>query len=109
MIQITPTAAQEIRRIQRSRNAPDSFLRLSVAKGGCLDLIYQFDLETEPKDGDRQYSSHNIKILVSAADDETLQDLNLDFSEDLMGGGFRFTNPLATKNCNCGQSFQTSA
>ena len=43
MIQITPTAAQEIRRIQRSRNAPDSFLRLSVAKGGCLDFIYQFD------------------------------------------------------------------
>ena len=22
------------------------------------------------------------------------------------GGGFRFTNPTATKTCNCGQSFQ---
>ncbi|AFY38708.1 iron-sulfur cluster assembly accessory protein [[Leptolyngbya] sp. PCC 7376] len=108
MIQITPTAAQEIKRIQRSRNVPDSFLRLSIAKGGCLDFIYQFSLEMEPQEGDRQYSSRNIKILVDPSDETSLADLNLDFSEDLMGGGFRFSNPIATKICNCGQSFQTS-
>ena len=85
MIQITPTAAQEIRRIQRSRNAPDSFLRLSVAKGGCLDFIYQFDLETEPQEGDRQYSSHNIKILVNAADDETLQERRMEVTPATVG------------------------
>ncbi len=105
MIQITPTAAQEIKRIQRSRDLPDSYLRLKLSQGGCLDFIYDFSLEIDPKEGDRQFSSRNIKILVDQADQEFLEDLSLDFSEDLMGGGFRFTNPIATKICNCGQSF----
>lgn len=106
MIQITPTAAQEIKRIQRSRQAPDSYLRLKLAKGGCLDFIYQFDLDVTEKTGDRQFTIRNINILIDPSDEEYLQDLNIDYSEDLMGGGFRFTNPIATKTCNCGQSFQ---
>ncbi|OKH19248.1 HesB/IscA family protein [[Limnothrix rosea] IAM M-220] len=106
MIQITPTAAQEIKRIQRSRNATNSYLRLGLTKGGCLDFIYQFSLEKTPKEDDQQYNSRNIKILVSDSDKEQLQNISLDFSEDLMGGGFRFTNPNASKICNCGQSFQ---
>lgn len=106
MIQITPTAAQEIKRIQRSRQAPDSYLRLKLAKGGCLDFIYQFDLDAAEKTGDRQFTIRNINVLVDPTDEEYLQDLNIDYSEDLMGGGFRFTNPTATKTCNCGQSFQ---
>lgn len=109
MIQITPTAAQEIKRIQHSRNATDSYLRLGLVKGGCLDFIYKFSLENKPQEDDQQYSSRNIKILVSASDQEHLQNISLDFSEDLMGGGFRFTNPNALKICNCGQSFQEQA
>ena len=54
MIQITPTAAQEIKRIQRSRNATDSYLRLGLSKGGCLDFIYQFSLENDPQEGDQE-------------------------------------------------------
>jgi iron-sulfur cluster assembly protein len=29
----------------------------------------------------------------------------LDYSEDLMGGGFRFHNPNAAQSCSCGNSF----
>jgi iron-sulfur cluster assembly accessory protein len=106
MLQITPNAVQEIKRIQQSRQVPDSYLRLHVAQGGCLDLIYQFALETEPTDSDQQVNLHNINILIDSADRDYLEDLNIDYSEDLMGGGFRFTNPTADKTCNCGQSFQ---
>ncbi|MGB2925178.1 MAG: iron-sulfur cluster assembly accessory protein [Limnothrix sp.] len=106
MIQITPTAAQEIKRIQRSRQAPDSYLRLKLAQGGCLDFIYQFDFATEPQTGDRQYSIRNLNILIDPVELEHLENLSIDYSEDLMGGGFRFTNPTAAKTCNCGQSFQ---
>jgi iron-sulfur cluster assembly accessory protein len=34
--------------------------------------------------------------------------LQIDYSEDLMGGGFRFQNPNATANCGCGNSFAIS-
>jgi Fe-S cluster assembly iron-binding protein IscA len=30
----------------------------------------------------------------------------LDYSEDLMGGGFRFHNPNAIETCGCGNSFR---
>ena len=106
MIQITPTAAQEIKRIQRSRNANNSYFRIELAEGGCLDLAYKFSLAEAPEDGDRQCKVENIKLLVKESDYNLLQDLNLDFSEDLMGGSFRFSNPAADKTCNCGQSFQ---
>ncbi|WP_143438253.1 iron-sulfur cluster assembly accessory protein, partial [Hydrocoleum sp. CS-953] len=34
-----------------------------------------------------------------------LNGLTLDYSEDLMGGGFRFNNPNAKVVCGCGNSF----
>lgn len=106
MIQITPTAVQEIKRIQRSRDANNCYVRLELAEGGCLDLAYKFSLADTPADGDRQCKVENIKLLIKEGDYDRLQDLNLDFSEDLMGGSFRFTNPAASQTCNCGQSFQ---
>ena len=29
----------------------------------------------------------------------------VDFEESLMGRGFKFTNPNASKSCGCGESF----
>jgi iron-sulfur cluster assembly protein len=106
MIEITATAAQEIKRIQRSRQEGDRYLRITVQGGGCLDFIYQFSLESEPQPGDHQENIRNIQVLISAQDAEHLKDLSIDYSEDLMGGGFRFKNPHTVKTCNCGQSFK---
>ncbi|MBV5260868.1 iron-sulfur cluster assembly accessory protein [Synechococcus moorigangaii CMS01] len=106
MIQITSTAVQEIKRIQRSRQAVDSYLRITVQPGGCLDYIYQFSLESEPQPGDRQENIRNLNILIPAQAAEHLTTLSIDYSEDLMGGGFRFKNSRDPKTCNCGQSFQ---
>jgi iron-sulfur cluster assembly accessory protein len=106
MIQISPTAAQEIKRIQRNYPEPTSYVRLQSISGGCLDFIYRLSLDTEPQEGDRHFNSRNIEILVNETELPQLTDLNIDYSEDLMGGGFRFTNPAVSKTCNCGQSFQ---
>jgi len=34
-----------------------------------------------------------------------LEGTKLDYSEDLMGGGFRFENPNVASSCGCGISF----
>ncbi|CAN6191277.1 unnamed protein product [Urochloa humidicola] len=34
--------------------------------------------------------------------------MELDYSDALIGGGFNFQNPNATKTCGCGKSFATS-
>ena len=35
-----------------------------------------------------------------------LEGAEVDYKEDLMGGGFAIKNPNATSTCGCGHSFQ---
>ncbi len=105
MIQLTQLAAQEVRRLQNSRALPQSYLRLGVMAGGCQGFYYTLDLETSPQAADIVYESQGIRILVAAESKEQLQELKLDYAQDLMGGGFRFQNPHASGTCACGLSF----
>lgn len=109
MITLSETAAQEVKRLQLSRQKPNSYLRIKVNHGGCSGLFYQLDLsETSPEkllSDDCEYQSKGIKILIDEESSIYIEDLQIDYSEDLMGGGFRFDNAKAIKNCNCGQSF----
>ncbi len=105
MINLTPTAIQEIKRMQKSRQQTDSYFRISVINGGCSGLIYILDLDKTKQESDYNYESEGISIIIDPETLPYLQGLKLDYSEDLMGGGFRFQNPQANKTCNCGQSF----
>ena len=111
MVEISPTAILEIERIRANRH-PDSYLRLSVKEGGCRGLVYNLKLE-EPESvsensassGDRLIEIAGITLKIDAESWKYSKDLKLDYSEDLMGGGFRFNNPQITDSCGCGISF----
>ncbi len=105
MITITPTALQEIQRMQISRQQKDSYFRIGVTNGGCLGLIYTLNLESTSQETDTVYQHQGLSIIVAPENLPYINNLKIDYSEDLMGGGFRFQNPQATKTCNCGQSF----
>lgn len=105
MIQISNSALQEIIRLRAKQSAPDAFLRLKVETGGCSGLLYvtKFDCTLQPQD--KVQHCQGINIAIDAQSLDYLNGLSLDFSEDLMGGSFRFHNPQATKTCGCGVSF----
>ena len=111
MIEISPTAILEIERIRANKH-PDSCLRLSVKQGGCRGLFYNLKLE-EPKSvtedsassSERSVEIAGITIKIDAESWRYSEHLKLDYSEDLMGGGFRFNNPQITDSCGCGISF----
>jgi iron-sulfur cluster assembly accessory protein len=105
MITITPTALQEIQRIQNSRQQKNSYFRISVKDGGCSGLIYSLNLEKTSQENDHLSEYQGLKVIIDPKTLPLIENLKLDYSEDLMGGGFRFQNPQAQKNCNCGQSF----
>lgn len=107
MVDISQAAAREIKRIKLSRQKPDSRLRLQIKSGGCSGLFYSLELESSNSEtqGDRYYESNGIQVVVDAQSDPYITDLKLDYSEDLMGGGFRFQNPQVTATCGCGLSF----
>lgn len=105
MVQISQAAAKEISRIKFSRQQPDSFLRLQIKPGGCSGLFYDLKLESNSKTDDYIYESNGISIIVDSASIPYIEKLHLDYSEDLMGGGFRFRNSQAVNVCGCGLSF----
>jgi len=105
MIEVTASAIKEIKRLQRSRNQVDYYCRLGLKSGGCSGLYYILELTCEQQMDDIKYNYEEICFLLSPTDQIHLERLKLDYVEDLMGGTFRFDNPLATMTCRCGISF----
>ena len=107
MLQISSSAIQEIKRIQRNKKEPDIPLRLRINSGGCSGLFYELKLEDtiNREKSDRPIEIDGINVVVDADSWQYVENLKIDYSEDLMGGGFRYHNPQAINVCGCGISF----
>ena len=106
MITLTPTAAQEVKRLMEKEQKPNLGLRVAVKGGGCSGLSYVLGLEeAAPKQYDSVFEQEGIKMLVDAKSHLYLDGITIDYKTNLMGGGFEFQNPNATKSCGCGHSF----
>jgi iron-sulfur cluster assembly accessory protein len=51
------------------------------------------------------YENERIQCVVDAKSMLYLYGLELDYSDELIGGGFKFYNPNAEESCGCGSSF----
>lgn len=111
MIDLSPAAAREIKRIFSNRHY-NSSLRLTVKSGGCSGLYYDLKIENqsdcEPDSCDRLVKIDEICLLVNSQSWKYVEHLKLDYSEDLMGGGFRFHHPQIKNICGCGISFASA-
>jgi iron-sulfur cluster assembly accessory protein len=108
MINITETAATKVKGIleQEKANIPQGGLRIYVQGGGCSGFQYGMVLD-EAADGDQVFETPDgIKVIVDPMSLRYLEGAEVDYKEDLMGGGFAIKNPNATSTCGCGHSFQ---
>lgn len=105
MIQISPSAQQELKRLQQRQPHHPSYLTLGLDPGGCADWVYHLDLTTTPDPAGIQFDCPPFKVVLAPQNLDYLDGLNIDYSEDLVGGGFRFHNPNAAQHCGCGGSF----
>jgi iron-sulfur cluster assembly protein len=106
MIQLSLAATNEIERL-KSKQQPNALFRLTVKPGGCSGLFYDIAFAEVVEAEDQVFDLGNIQVIIDVETLSYIQGLRLDYSEDLMGGGFRFHNPLATSTCSCGNSFST--
>jgi len=88
-----------------AREGQGDFLRVAITGGGCNGLSYKLRFAPEPKRGDILVRSAGIPVLVDAKTALYLKGTELDFSDKMIGGGFKFTNPNAKASCSCGESF----
>jgi iron-sulfur cluster assembly accessory protein len=108
MIQLSPAAVSEVLRLRNKRKTSDLFLRLGVQPSNCLTLSYTIDFDQTIQPGDQVYECGHLQVVVGADSLAYIDGLALDYSEDLMGGGFRFHNPNAQQTCGCGNSFSVT-
>ncbi len=106
MINLTETAIAEVKRLRSSLELTTSYVRIQITKGGCADYVYELNLDSQPQQEDRQFShDSDTNIIVDPHSYQYLQNLRIDYTEDLMGGAFQFKNPDITNHCTCGLSF----
>lgn len=105
MIVVTPKAADEVRRLLKLENREGWGLRVGVAGGGCSGLSYTLAFDEEPKKDDSVFEIEGLKVFVDPKSYLFLGGMTLDYSTDLLNGGFRFVNPNAKRTCSCGTSF----
>jgi iron-sulfur cluster assembly accessory protein len=108
MIHLSQAALREVYRLRGKYSHPTAVFRLGVQPGGCSDLHYtlQFDLAALPED--HVWNCEGLQVVVDPQSLSYVDGLTLDYTEDLMGGGFRFHNPGAASYCGCGNSFSVS-
>jgi iron-sulfur cluster assembly accessory protein len=106
MINITEAAAQKVKGIleQEKQSIPQGGLRIYVQGGGCSGFQYGMVLD-EAADGDQTFEYEGIKVIVDPMSLRYLEGAEVDYKEDLMGGGFAIKNPNAVSTCGCGHSF----
>lgn len=103
---VTMKALQEVKKIKASNNIADDFgLRLGVKGGGCSGMSYTLGFDAASRENDLVLDADGVNVFIDSKSMFYLMGMTLDFSDGLMGKGFTFNNPNATKTCGCGSSF----
>lgn len=105
MIHLSQSAIRELKRLEAKDPYGSGVVRLAVLPGGCAGLTYDLQFRQATKATDQILKIDQLKVVIAAEQLASCDGLAIDYSEDLMGGNFRFTNPLAKQTCGCGVSF----
>ena len=89
----------------KSDNKENYFLRMSVEGGGCSGMTYKMDFDKKQKEFDKVFESSRLKVFCDLKSYLYLKGIEVDFSNDILNGGFRIINPNAERTCGCGTSF----
>ncbi len=104
LVRLTEAAGTKVTALI-AREQKGHFLRIAITGGGCNGLSYKLRFAPEPKRGDILVRTAGIEVIVDAKTALYLKGTVLDYSNKLIAGGFKFSNPNAKASCSCGESF----
>ncbi|MFL2982842.1 MAG: HesB/IscA family protein [Candidatus Neomarinimicrobiota bacterium] len=104
-ITVTIPAVKRLKAVMASDKKDDHFLRMSVKGGGCSGMTYKMDFENTKGPHDKVFQSNGLTIVCDLKSWLYLKDVEIDYSDDLLNGGFKIQNPNAERTCGCGTSF----
>ena len=102
---VTEGAVKKLKNVMKSDNKEDYFLRMSVEGGGCSGMTYKMDFDKQQKEFDKVFKSNGLTVICDLKSWLYLKNVEIDYSDDLLNGGFKIKNPNAERTCGCGTSF----
>ena len=104
LILVTKAAGNKLQALIEREQQGD-YLRVKITGGGCNGLSYKMKFVAATKRGDIMVLSSDARVLVDTKSALYLKGTHLDYSDKMVGGGFKFSNPNAKSSCSCGESF----
>lgn len=109
MITLTESAAEKLGGIMEQKGVKESHaLRVFVKGGGCGGMQYGMTFDDNTREDDNVWEQHGLRLVVDGTSLFYVDGANIDYVDNLMGGGFHIDNPQATSSCGCGSSFRTA-
>ena len=102
-IVITDKAMQMLKKHNLGK---ERFLRVVVTKGGCAGLTYGAEIDQNIQADEKVvFQADDIRIVSNEESLHFMEGLHVDYSDDLINGGLKLTNPSSETTCSCGSSF----
>lgn len=107
MIEVTSEAVNQLQILlgQKGLCLEKDGLRLGVEKGGCAGYQYTMRLGG-PEEGDCVVETGGVRVFLAADSLPFLEDVEIDYVDELADSGFRIRNANAARSCGCGTSFE---
>jgi len=104
-VKLTDGAVNELHRLMKEPNFDQTQrLRIGVKGGGCSGMSYVLGFDA-PEPDDSVFEISGIPVVMKAAHEIYLLDMEINFEDGLNARGFTFKNPNASSTCGCGSSF----
>ncbi len=69
-------------------------------------MAYKLEFADAVNEGDLQFSSHGVTLLVDPKSLPYIDGMELDYTREGLNEGFKFNNPNVKDQCGCGESFK---
>ena len=103
-IQLTEAALNRMHAFL-ARNPDAVGVRFGIRKTGCSGYAYTVDLAQSVAENDQVFDQDGIRVLVDAEALPFVEGTEIDFRRQGLNASFVFSNPNATGECGCGESF----
>jgi iron-sulfur cluster assembly protein len=102
---VTDAAAERIKALLAKRGKPSLGIRVGVRSRGCSGLTYTLEYADEKGKFDELVEDKGVTILIDPKATMFILGTEMDFVDDKLESGFKFTNPNEKGRCGCGESF----
>ena len=104
---VTEAAARKAGELLQNAQKDSGAIRVFVKSGGCSGYSYGMAIDDRELEGDSIFDDRGVRIVIDKMSLPLLMGSQIDYVENMMGGGFSVNNPNATSACGCGSSFRT--